>query len=138
MAEKIIRVDDLDGSEGDDVARREFEILERRFGIDLSLKNHVRLEELLNELEPFLINATEVVKLAPKRPRAGAPTTSAKLAGGHTNTDLRKWANANGFNIGERGRFEEKLYEAYYAAHPDANPNPDKVSEQISLDNESE
>lgn len=134
MAERtvVIRTDDVDGSESDDVERREFTLLERTFGIDLTKANHVKLMEVLQELEPFIINATEVRKVVARRKKSAA---TSKLANGHTNTDLRNWANENGFKVGDRGKIEDKVYDAYYAAFPDANPNPEK-QEQIPVESE--
>ncbi len=52
MAEKVIRVDDIDGSEGDDVVKRDFEVLDRTFTIDLSDDNYKRLNEMLDPSRP--------------------------------------------------------------------------------------
>src|SRR5690606_3034313 len=60
MAEKVIRVDDIDGSEGDDVVKRDFEVLGRTFTIDLSEDNYKRLNETLDALAPFIENVAEV------------------------------------------------------------------------------
>jgi cobaltochelatase CobS len=41
-----------------------------------------------------------------------------------TDHEMREWARANGYQVGERGRLPERVIDAYHIAHPDnVNPN---------------
>ncbi|MGI5163144.1 histone-like nucleoid-structuring protein Lsr2 [Spirillospora sp. CA-253888] len=118
MAEKVIRVDDIDGSEGSDVIRRDFDVLGRTFAIDLSDDNHKRLLETLESLDTFVEHATEV-----KAARKGRKTGSAVKLKGYTNADVREWAAANNVEVTERGKISDEVYAAFIEAHPDAKPD---------------
>ncbi|WP_455577964.1 Lsr2 dimerization domain-containing protein [Actinomadura luteofluorescens] len=86
MAEKVIRVDDMDGSEGADVAKRDFEVLDRTFTIDLNDDNYKRLNEMLDALAPFIENAAEVKRpgrAASPAPRRSRATRTAMSGRGH-------------------------------------------------------
>ncbi|MBW8483417.1 histone-like nucleoid-structuring protein Lsr2 [Actinomadura parmotrematis] len=117
MAEKVIRVDDIDGSEGGDVTKRDFEVLDRTFTIDLSDDNHRRLTEALELVGGFVAKAVEV-KAAGRGRKSAAP---AKVKG-YTNNDVREWANGNGVEVSERGKIADEVYAAFIEAHPDAKP----------------
>ncbi|RKS74365.1 Lsr2 protein [Actinomadura pelletieri DSM 43383] len=117
MAEKVIRVDDIDGSEGADVAKRDFEVLDRTFTIDLSDDNFKRLNEMLDALEPFIQNAAEV-----KPARKGRKSGAAKIKG-YTNGDVRAWALRSNIEVSERGKISDEVYAAFIKAHPDAKPD---------------
>ncbi|QXJ25526.1 Lsr2 family protein [Actinomadura graeca] len=118
MAEKVIRVDDIDGSEGDDVAKRDFEVLGRTFTIDLSDDNYKRLNGMLDALAPFIGNAVEVKPAGKGRKSARA----AKIKG-YTNGDVRAWALREGNEVSERGKISDEVYAAFIEAHPDAKPD---------------
>ncbi|GAA0211516.1 Lsr2 family protein [Actinomadura nitritigenes] len=117
MAEKVIRVDDIDGSEGDDVTKRDFEVLGRTFTIDLSEDNYKRLNEMLDALAPFIENAAEV-----KPAGKGRKPRVAKIKG-YTNGDVREWALREGVEVSERGKISDEVYAAFIDAHPDAKPD---------------
>ncbi|GIH64329.1 histone-like nucleoid-structuring protein Lsr2 [Microbispora siamensis] len=116
MAQKVILVDDLDHSEGDDVARREFPLLNRTFAIDLSDANQQRLSEALAFIEEVLENAREV-KQATRSKKAA--DTSPRLRG-YTLTDVREWAREQGLDVPARGKMADEVIEQFIAAHPDA------------------
>lgn len=118
MAEKVIRVDDIDGSEGADVAKRDFHVLDRTFTIDLSDDNFTRLGEILAALTPFIDNAAEVKPAGKGRK---SPRT-AKIKG-YTNGDVRTWALREGIEVSERGKISDEVYAAFIEAHPDAMPD---------------
>lgn len=117
MAEKVIRVDDIDGSEGVDVAKRDFEVLGRTFTIDLSDDNYKRLNEMLDALAPFIENAAEV-----KPAGKGRKSRAAKIKG-YTNGDVREWALRQDIEVSERGKISDEVYAAFIEAHPDAKPD---------------
>ncbi|GLW09102.1 Lsr2 family protein [Microtetraspora sp. NBRC 13810] len=119
MAEKVIRVDDLDGSEGADVVRREFSVVDRTFSIDLSDDNDKRLRELLDGLADYIEHATEVKQAGRARKRSDA---TSRLANGHTNTDVRAWAKDNDIEVSARGSIDSEVYDLYHDAFPDSKP----------------
>lgn len=118
MATKTIVVDDLDGYDGEDVARREFEVGGGKYVIDLGDANFKKLTELLGELAPFVERAA-VVKQA-GRARKSTADAAPRLQG-YTNTDVRAWATEQGIEV-SRGKISEEVYEQFVAAHPDARP----------------
>ncbi|TYB44807.1 MULTISPECIES: histone-like nucleoid-structuring protein Lsr2 [Actinomadura] len=116
MAEKVIRVDDIDGAEGGDVAKRDFQVLGRTFTIDLSDDNFSRLNGTLDALAPFIENAVEV-----KPAGKGRKSPAAKIKG-YTNGDVRAWALRSDIEVSERGKISDEVYAAFIEAHPDAKP----------------
>ncbi|MFB4318425.1 histone-like nucleoid-structuring protein Lsr2 [Actinomadura sp. 21ATH] len=127
MAEKVILVDDMDGTEESDVAKRDFDVLGRKFTIDLSDANDKRLRDAIDTIEQFVEKAREV-KAAGRGRKAAAP---AKVKG-YTNTDVREWARANDVEVSAKGVIADEVYAAFIAAHPDADPNakPETGSEE--------
>lgn len=124
MAQKVILVDDLDLSEGDDVARREFPLLNRTFAIDLSDANHQRLNEALAFLDRILENSREVRQASRSKKAAD---TSPRLRG-YTLTDVREWAREQEVEVPARGKVPDEVIERFIAAHPDAaagDPQPE-------------
>ncbi|MBO3747679.1 Lsr2 family protein [Streptosporangiaceae bacterium NEAU-GS5] len=115
MAEKVVLIDDLDLSEGTDVVRREFPLLERTFAIDLSDDNHRRLSEALTFIGTVVERSREVKRAA--RPRKADPEPRLR---GYTNTDVREWARAAGLEISARGKLTEEIIGKFIEAHPDA------------------
>jgi hypothetical protein len=118
VAEKIIKVDDLDGAETPDVAKRDFEVLDRLFTIDLSDDNDKRLREALETVALYLAHSNEVIQPG-KGKRAESP---AKIKG-YTNTDVRAWAKKEGIEVSVRGKIADEVYSAFIETHPDANPD---------------
>ncbi|WP_433498162.1 Lsr2 family DNA-binding protein [Sphaerimonospora sp. CA-214678] len=117
-------MDDLDLSEGDDVARREFPLLNRTFAIDLSDANHQRLNEALAFLDRILENSREVRQASRSKKAAD---TSPRLRG-YTFTDVREWAREQGVEVPARGKVPDEVVERFIAAHPDASaedPQPE-------------
>lgn len=116
VAQKVILVDDLDHSEGDDVARREFSLLNRTFAIDLSDVNHHRLEDALAFIEEVLESSREVKQASRSRKAADS---SPRLRG-YTLTDVREWAREQGLEVPGRGKVGDEVIDQFIAAHPDA------------------
>lgn len=119
MATKVITVDDIDGYDGDDVAKRQFEIGNTTFTIDLGDGNFKRLQELLDALTPYLEKASEVKQAG--RVRKSSTDGGTRLQG-YTNTDVRAWAGREGVEVSARGKVADEVYEKFIAAHPDARP----------------
>lgn len=120
MAQKVILVDDLDQSEGDDVARREFPLLNRTFAIDLSDANHQRLSEALAFIEEVLEHAREVKQSSRAKKAAD---TSPRLRG-YTFSDVRAWAREQGLEVPARGKLPDEIIEQFIAAHPETGETP--------------
>jgi hypothetical protein len=120
MAEKVILVDDIDGTEDSDVAKRDFDVLGRTFTIDLSGANDKRLRDALTTVEEFVEKAREVKAAGRGRKTAGA----AKIKG-YTNSDVRAWARENDVEVSARGVIADEVYAAFIQAHPDAAPSAD-------------
>jgi hypothetical protein len=102
-------------SEGTDVARREFPLLERTFAIDLSDDNHRRLSEALTFIEGVVGRSREVRRATRVRKADQEPRLR-----GYTNTDVREWARTEGMEIPARGKLTEEIIGKFIEAHPDA------------------
>jgi hypothetical protein len=120
MATKVIMVDDVDGYEGEDVAKRDFEVGGSQYALDLGDANFKKLQEVLEALAPFLEKAT-VVKQA-GRSRKGAADTGAPRVRGYSNSDVREWATREGIEVSARGKIADDVYNKFIEAHPDAKP----------------
>ncbi|MFC5182616.1 histone-like nucleoid-structuring protein Lsr2 [Actinomadura harenae] len=119
MAEKVILVDDLDGGEGEDVRKRDFEILGRIFTIDLSDENDVRLRETLDTLTRYVEKSREVKQAG----RSRKPRKSPVKLKGFTNADVRTWAKNEDLEVPDQGALPDAVYEAFVQAHPEASPD---------------
>ncbi|MBA9003313.1 MULTISPECIES: histone-like nucleoid-structuring protein Lsr2 [Thermomonospora] len=118
MATKVVMVDDIDGYDGEDVAKRDFEVAGAQFTIDLGDANYKRLVETLEALAPYLEKATTVKRAGRARKSADA----APRIRGYSNTEVREWAQAQGIEVTARGKISDEVYEQFIAAHPDARP----------------
>jgi hypothetical protein len=112
-------VDDFDGHDGEDVAKRDFEIAEATYTIDLGDENFKKLQEAIEALRPYLEKATRVKQAGRAR---RAPDTAPRLRG-YSNSDVREWARREGIEVSARGKIGDEVYEKFIAAHPDANPD---------------
>src|SRR4051794_36907010 len=119
MATKVVMIDDIDSYEGEDVTKRDFEVGDTTYTIDLGDANFKRLKEALDLLAPYLEKAT-VVKQAGRSRKSGADS-SPRLRG-YANSDVREWANSEGIEVSARGKIADEVYEKFIAAHPDAKP----------------
>jgi nucleoid-associated protein Lsr2 len=117
VAQKVITVDDIDGYDGDDVAKRDFEVGGMRYTIDLGEANFKKLQEALDALAPFVERAVEVRQAG--RGRRSTADSAPRLQG-YTNGDVREWARDEGIEVSTRGKIADEVYERFIAAHPDA------------------
>jgi hypothetical protein len=117
VATKVILVDDFDGHDGEDVAKRDFEIAGSKYTIDLGDDNFKKLVEVIDILGLYLEKATEV-KQAGRARRSTADSTP-RLRG-YSNSDVREWADREGIEVSVRGKIADDVYEKFIAAHPDA------------------
>lgn len=113
-------VDDFDGHDGEDVAKRDFEIAETAYTIDLGDENFKKLQEVIEALHPYLEKATRVKQAT--RARRTTTDTAPRLRG-YSNSDVREWAREEGIEVSSRGKIGDEVYEKFIAAHPDANPD---------------
>lgn len=120
MATKVIMVDDIDGYEGDDVAKRDFELVGTKFTIDLGEANYKKLQDMLDGLAPYLEKASQVKQAG--RSRKGTADVAPRLQG-YANSDVREWAKNQGVEVSDRGKIADDVYERFIAAHPDAKPD---------------
>lgn len=112
-------VDDFDGHDSEDVAKRDFEIAEATYTIDLGDENFKKLQEAIEALRPYLEKAVRVKQAGRSR---RAPDTAPRLRG-YSNSDVREWAREEGIEVSARGKIGDEVYEKFIAAHPEANPD---------------
>jgi hypothetical protein len=112
MAQKVMLIDDLDGSEGAETIT--YSVDGQEYEIDLSEKNAERFRSVLKEFTDAsrTVEPTPIMTLAPVRPtrRAGAGTRD-DIA------QIRAWAKAQGMQVNARGRIKKEVIDAYDAAH---------------------
>jgi nucleoid-associated protein Lsr2 len=120
VATRVIMVDDFDGHDGEDVAKRDFEVGDATYTIDLSDENFKKLQEAVEVLRPYLEKATRVKQAG--RARRATADTGPRLRG-YSNSDVREWARQEGVEVSTRGKIGDEVYEKFIAAHPDANPD---------------
>ena len=109
MAKKthVILVSDISGEEIADGGRTvHFTWKNTPYTIDLTDKEAERFEEAI---QPYLDAATKVGRRSRGRGSSGS--------GKRDNKAIRGWANANGHNVGDRGRIPASIVEEYEAAH---------------------
>jgi hypothetical protein len=120
VATKVIMVDDFDGHDGVDVDKRDFEIGDATYTIDLGDENFKKLQEAIEVLTPYLEKAKRVKQAG--RARKATSDTAPRLRG-YSNSDVREWARQEGIEVSSRGKIGDEVYEKFIAAHPDANPD---------------
>lgn len=105
MAQKVVLIDDVDGSVAEETVAFRFEGVD--YEIDLSVAN---LERMRESLAPFIAAARRPdVK---SRARGRTSDVSAPSA-----AEIREWARANGWDMPERGRLSDDLRAAFQTAH---------------------
>ena len=101
---QIILEDDFDGGDADETVS--FGLDGAEFEIDLSAKN---AGELRNSLAPWLAHA---------RKTGGRRKRTAKVAETSSSTsDIRSWAQENGYEVSSRGRVSAEVRQAFEQAH---------------------
>ena len=112
MAQKvsIVLVDDLDGSEATQTVS--FAIDGTAYEIDL---NDTHAEQLRQALSGYVGHARKASTGGRRKP--GRSTGAAAATGGPSASEIREWAQSNGFEVSERGRVPAQVRQAYDAAH---------------------
>ncbi len=114
MAQKVMLIDDLDGSEGAETIK--YSVDGQDYEIDLSEKNAERFRSVLKEF----VDVSREVEQAPVLTLTPARTTRRQGSGGSGRDDIaqiRAWAESQGMDVSARGRIKKEIIDAYDAAH---------------------
>ncbi len=114
MAQKVMLIDDLDGSEGAETIK--YSVDGQDYEIDLSEKNAERFRSMLKEF----IDVSRQVEQAPVLTFTPARTSRRQSSGGSGRDDIaqiRQWAEAQGMKVNARGRIKKEIIDAYDEAH---------------------
>ena len=112
MAQKVMLIDDLDGSEGAETIK--YSVDGKDYEIDLSEKNAERFRSMLQEF----IDKSREVEQAPVLTLT--PARSSRRQSSGTRDDIgqiRAWAESQGMQVNARGRIKKEIIDAYDAAH---------------------
>lgn len=104
---QVILEDDYDGGAADETVS--FGLDGAEYEIDLSSDNAARLRD---ELAPWIGHAR---KTGGRRKRVGTPAS--RSDDGSSTSDIRAWAQANGYEVSSRGRVSAEIREAYEKAN---------------------
>jgi hypothetical protein len=114
--EQTVRIlDDIDGSP--DAATILFGLDGQSYEIDLSVRNEVRLREILG---PYIEVATKVNKESARGRGRGRAPMSRPATDKERNFALRTWSIENGIELPSRGRIAAAVLAAYEAQDVDA------------------
>jgi hypothetical protein len=108
---QVILEDDLDGSAADETVL--FGLDGAEYEVDLSTDN---AEELRNALARY-VGVARRTGGRRKRASATAPRPAESTGGGANTSDVRAWAQENGYEVSSRGRVSAEVREAYDKAH---------------------
>lgn len=118
MAEKTVLIDDLDGKTP--AERVYFYADGKRYQIDLSTENESKLQDVIDAyhkaLEPYMTaKGVKSVDLIPvtAQPSSSRTTRRSSSKSDYDPSEVRAWAQENGYEIGDRGRIPEEIQEAY-------------------------
>lgn len=119
MAQKMIvqLVDDLDGSQSNDISTVTFGLDGATYEIDLTEAN---ADNLRKALEEFVAPARRTGGRL-KRGTASASPSGSATASHEQAQAIREWARRNGHEISNRGRIPASLTEAFEAAQAEAS-----------------
>src|SRR5512135_2034851 len=110
MAQKVVLIDDLDGSEGVETIR--YTVDGQEYEIDLSEKNSTEFRTVLRTY----MDKSRKVEAPPAAivgRRGGRRSTP---AGSRTDSaQIREWATARGIEVNPRGRIKKEISDQYYA-----------------------
>ena len=114
MAQKIVLIDDLDGSEASTTLT--YTMDGQDYEIDLSEKN---AEKFRTGLAPF-IEKSRSAERRPALPTAGGRRTRRRGGGASGRDDLpliRAWAESQGLGVSSRGRIKKEVIDQYDEVH---------------------
>lgn len=115
MSQKTITtyVDDLDGSEGEDVSTIQFGLDGVSYEADLSQQNAKKLRDDL----AGLIEVARKVSGHTTQTRTRSRSNGTGPVDREQTRAVREWGRANGWTISERGRIPRTVTAAFDAAH---------------------
>ena len=108
---QVILEDDLDGSQADETVL--FGLDGAEYEVDLSTEN---AQGLRDALAPWVGVARRTGGRRKRATAARAPRP-AESDGGTSTSDIRAWAQENGYEVSSRGRVSAEVREAYEKAH---------------------
>ena len=111
---EIILEDDYDGSQADETVL--FGLDGAEYEVDLSSEN---AQTLRDALAPWVAVARRTGGRRKRATVGSAPRTSATSgsSGASNTSDIRAWAQENGFEVSSRGRVSAEVRDAYEKAH---------------------
>jgi Lsr2 len=111
MAKETITklVDDLDGGVAHETVR--FGLDGHLYEIDLSSRN---AKKLRSELATFVEHGSRVSARVGAATRRGAGRTGAGSGHADQNRAIREWAQAQGYDIADRGRIKQEIVDAFH------------------------
>src|SRR3954451_22951698 len=114
MAQKVMLIDDLDGSEGAETIT--YSINGQEYEIDLSDKN---AEKFRSTMKGY-IDASRPVERRQATTLASGRSSRRQSSGGSGRDDIpqiRAWAESQGMQVNARGRIKKEIIDAYDEAH---------------------
>lgn len=108
---QVILEDDLDGSQADETVL--FGLDGAEYEVDLSTENAQGLRDALAQY----VGVARRTGGRRKRATASAPRPTENGSSGANTSDIRAWAQENGYEVSSRGRVSAEVREAYDKAH---------------------
>lgn len=108
----VTLTDDLDGSKADRTLAFAFDGAD--YEIELSKKNATAFEKAI---KPYLDAARKTRGATTARGRTSTAKGNGRTRSRNDLAQVRKWANANGLDVSERGRIAKTVQDAYDASH---------------------
>lgn len=114
MAQRVeyILEDDLDGGKADETVQFGLDGVE--YEVDLSSQNYEKLRDVL---APYVGVARRTGGRRKRTTAGAAAPQSAESGSGASTSDVRAWAQENGYEVSSRGRVSAEVREAYEKAH---------------------
>jgi uncharacterized membrane protein len=110
MAQKIILIDDLDGTEAEQTLH--YTVDGQEYEIDLSGKNAASFYQAL---QPYIDKSREVELPVVTPRRTTRRSTGTAPASRTDSAQVRAWATARGIEVNPRGRIKKEILEQYQA-----------------------
>ncbi|MET3895338.1 Lsr2 family protein [Micrococcus sp. UYEF12] len=105
------RADDFDGSTPAETVT--FYVSGKAYMIDLAEANRKELEDILarheEELSKYIAAGRALGRMSAQSSSRSRPATNRDTA------KIREWAQANGYEVADRGRIAQEIRDAYYA-----------------------
>src|SRR4051794_24253600 len=114
MAQKVMLIDDLDGSEGAETIT--YSVDGQEYEIDLSEEN---AEKFRSTMKGYM-DASRPVERRQVMTLASGRSSRRQSSGGSGRDDIpqiRAWAEAQGMEVNARGRIKKQILDAYDEAH---------------------